>query len=67
MFQLSALAVPPTPPRKGWGGPPPEGILGALVGGRVFLKVFKVFVRFLLVFCQVFDVFKVFVRFSYFT
>ena len=66
MFQLSALAVPP-PPLPPCRREPPRGILGALVGGRVFLKVFKVFVRFLLVFCQVFDVFKVFVRFSYFT
>ena len=53
MFQLSALAVPHPPCRRGRVPLPPRWILGALVGGRGFLKVFKVFVRFLLVFCQV--------------
>ena len=52
MYQLSALAVPLPPCRMGWPRSP-RGILGALVGGRVSSRFFKVFVRFLLVFCQV--------------
>ena len=55
-------------PRVGRGGPPPppRWILGALVGGRVFLKVFKVFkvfVGFLSSFLLVFVRFSMFFKF----
>ena len=48
----SQLSRSPLPPCRRLPAPP-RRILGALVGGRVFLQVFKVFVSCLLVFCQV--------------